>query len=123
MSEEVVTCDKQCKIKGHESVEPELVLTPEGRHYGRWNCRICGKFITWSKSPKVSGEMDERTETILDMFSRYPAMPREDGRKLCEILRQGTMNYKYRDMFETLKSRYGPVKIERVVLKKRATNP
>lgn len=33
-------------------------------------------------------------------------MPREDKRKLCEILRQGTLNYKYRDLLDVLRLKY-----------------
>ena len=99
-------CNKQCGIKGHEKVPPVLVETPDLKHYGRWNCGICGKFIVWAKTPKANQEMLDRQETILSIIRENPGMPKVDLHKLCTVYGEATLCYKYKTYWADLSAKY-----------------
>ena len=64
MSDSIIM-DKHCA--SHPESGSVLVLTPDKRHYGRWNCEKCGKFITWAKTPRTNEMIKERQDEILEM--------------------------------------------------------
>lgn len=59
-----ITTDKRCKM--HPQDDAELVLTPEYKHYGKFVCSKCQKFIVWAKSPKTNEAQLERKEQIME---------------------------------------------------------
>lgn len=63
----LVETDKKCNVCTDEPVQ--FVLTPDKKHYGKFVCGKCNRFITWAKSPKTSTELRERQETIAKMLS------------------------------------------------------
>ena len=59
--------DKRCIILPEE--EPRLEVNPEGsRHYGKWVCGECGKWLTHAKMPKTVEELEERQRKIREMI-------------------------------------------------------
>lgn len=58
--------DKRCGL--HPDSNVILTTTPQLKHYGRWDCAECGKFVVWAKSPKTCIEMADRQKTIMNMI-------------------------------------------------------
>lgn len=63
--------DKRCTL--HPNGNVMLVYTPQLKHYGRWDCKECGKFVVWAKSPKTCEEMEERQEAIMNIIRHKTA--------------------------------------------------
>jgi len=81
--------------------EPQLVLTPELTHYGKNQCRICGKFIGWVPKPETIAlaklNMEKIAELKKDKLSEWEqgfllSIEKQGGRHLSpkqqEILNQ-----------------------------------
>lgn len=58
--------DKRCRR--HPDADVKLELTPELKHYGKWLCSLCGRFVVWSKTPKASEDLAHRQITMLDLM-------------------------------------------------------
>jgi len=99
-------CTSQCKIKGHETTEPVLELTPQMRHYGRFNCGICGKFVMWAKMPKTQAAMKERQGWLLDILEDHCDLSRKEIAKICELYGVSNMNYKSESIQSYLRATY-----------------
>jgi hypothetical protein len=56
---------KRCKV--HEWADVKLELTPDLKHYGKWVCSECDKYIVWAKNPQTETKLKERQEQILGM--------------------------------------------------------
>ena len=63
--------DKRCTLHPNSTVS--LTYTPQLKHYGRWDCTECGKFVVWAKSPKTCEEMEDRQETIVQIIRDHAA--------------------------------------------------
>ena len=63
--------DKRCTL--HPNGNVSLTYTPQLKHYGRWDCNECGKFVVWAKSPKTCEEMEQRQNTILEIIRGHTA--------------------------------------------------
>ena len=58
--------DKRCTL--HPNSNVLLTYTPQLKHYGRWDCTECGKFVVWAKQPKTCEEMEVRQNTIMNII-------------------------------------------------------
>ena len=55
--------EKRCK--DHLDPEPILIVNPVGsKHYGKWVCPVCKRWINHARQPKTTAEMEERQEKI-----------------------------------------------------------
>jgi hypothetical protein len=64
--------DKKCTL--HPNADVQLTLTPTLKHYGRWDCIECGKFVVWAKSPKTCAEMLNRQGEIMWIIRNCASM-------------------------------------------------
>ena len=61
-----VMTDKKCSQ--HREAESKLVVNPEGsRHYGKWCCSQCDKWLSHAKTPKNTEDMKKRQLEIREM--------------------------------------------------------
>lgn len=70
----------------------ELILTPTGRHYGKWVCTKCKKYIKHAKNPKTNAELEQRRNQILDLLTGY-TVDRNDMIFLFEIYHKVSMTW------------------------------
>ena len=77
--------DKRCTL--HPTKQVQLTLTPTLKHYGRWDCSECGKFVVWAKSPKTCEEMMKRQKKIMNIIRRWASIEEDDAEKVeCEYM-------------------------------------
>jgi hypothetical protein len=60
---------KRCRL--HPQLEPKLVLTPEIKHYGKYICPECSKWITWARDLKTTDELMDRQALILVLLDTH----------------------------------------------------
>jgi len=58
--------NNRCNV--HVNDDIVLITHPEKHHYGRWNCSVCEKFVTWAQRPKTSKDLSDRQSVILDLM-------------------------------------------------------
>jgi len=75
--------EKRCKL--HLTGDVKLTLTPTLKHYGRWDCTECGKFVVWAKSPKTCQDMHDRKEQVLHLLKDRVNLSFQDLKDLCDI--------------------------------------
>lgn len=96
--------DKVCKF--HPNGGVYLELTPDIRHYGRWNCQQCHKFLVWAKSPKTTDGLESRQQEIRDMIvSGYDWKRTEDLKLLLGLYNKPHLNLKDENDFMNIKAR------------------
>ena len=96
--------DKVCSKHPEEGVE--LVLTPEKRFYGRWECKVCRKFITHARNPDVSEEFEARRERIaLIMQQHASVLAMSDIHTLLKFYSRAHLNDYQRIVYDTLVER------------------
>ena len=76
--------DKKCTL--HPNGEVQLTLTPALKHYGRWDCTECGKFVVWAKSPKTCEEMIKRQKEIMLIIRKWASVEDDDSEEEFEYL-------------------------------------
>lgn len=75
--------DKTCSA--HPNAGVKFQLTPEIKHYGKFCCNECDKFVVWAKSPKTCDELQERQQRIVKMIKTYPELTEEQVAELCKL--------------------------------------
>jgi hypothetical protein len=74
--------DKRCSA--HPEARISLILTPDIKHYGKYVCEDCGKFIVWSKSPTTSYALEDRKREIVRLLMQFKFNER-DTAMLCKL--------------------------------------
>ena len=74
--------DKRCPL--HPDAKISLVLTPEIKHYGKYVCEECGKFLVWARTPKSSYALADRQREIVRLLMQYK-FSETDTRMLCKL--------------------------------------
>lgn len=74
--------DKRCGA--HPSAKLNLVLTPDIKHYGKYVCAECGKFIVWAKTPTTSYALADRQREIVRLLMQKRFNDR-DTAMLCKL--------------------------------------
>lgn len=105
--------DRQCTIADHKGVK--LVVNPAGsKHYGKWVCGECGKYISHAKMPKTSDEMVKRQSMIRQMLYKYPELSNDGDlddelHKLLSLYSVGTMNMVQKERWAEFCSKWDPL--------------
>jgi hypothetical protein len=74
--------DKRCPV--HPDARISLTLTPEIKHYGKYVCEECGKFIVWAKTPTSSYALADRQREIVRLLMQHKFSER-DTAMLCKL--------------------------------------
>lgn len=79
------------ECKEHPSAAPSFVVTPDLTHYGKYVCSVCGKFLTWVKTPEgqekkkrkyVIGGLTFNTKTAVTDYTKETLLGTEAGQAL-----------------------------------------
>lgn len=69
--------------KDHPMEEPKLVLTPKLKHYGKWCCPVCDKYIVWARNPETDSAIEDRRAKLRNIIRIHSF----DDHELEEILK------------------------------------
>ena len=67
------TPDRSCPA--HPDAGITFVETPTLRHFGRWNCADCGRYLVWSRDPRTERVMKARQREILKYMQKVLEEP------------------------------------------------
>jgi len=102
--------DKRCSI--HPDAKAVLEVTPAIKHYGKWVCDECGKFVVWAKNPKTSQAMRDRQviiATIIGNLRSSSTMTVKDIKFLCTIYTKVHLNPFETDRYRSIITAPPPV--------------
>ena len=92
---------KRCKV--HEWADVKLELTPDLKHYGKWVCSECDKYIVWAKNPQTETKLKERQEQILDMVWKNE-LPRDTLKVLMSLYMVPHLNLVQQQKYDAILS-------------------
>jgi len=93
------TTDKRCsRCPG---AIPILVLTPEIRHYGKFVCPACTRFLTWARDPRTNANMQARQAEILEFVLDNPVSA-DELKFLFEIYGTAHLNLIQKTRYENI---------------------
>lgn len=91
--------DKRCKI--HPGAEPKLQVNEVGsRHYGKWICSECDKWLTHAKNPGTSQALAVRQGKIREMLLES-IFSDDDLKKLLPLYSTAHLNLVQQNIYDT----------------------